>query len=204
MTNMPAKDWAPLRNALWRHVRDPLRRDHPQEWDAVVPGATIAFDRLNSLANGGKISATDERSVVLWYTLVYGCPHFDALSALMAKREFREPVLQAPNTPKKRTARIVARTLLGRHHAHCTLSPRLLHVDFGCGPGTASWAAIRNLSGRVTLVTVGHDHNRHMTKLAKRILRDISDTAHGATYKFFSNWIIFEALAKGWQHDATI
>ena len=194
---MAAKDWAPLRNTLWQHVRVPLRRGHPEEWDGVEPGDTISFARLRSLANGGRISATDTRSAVLWYALVYGCPHFDALSALMAKREFRELDLQVLSRLQKHTRHRPANALAGiLCRGRSAPLPRLLHVDFGCGPGTASWAIIKILSGHFTLMTIGHDHNRYMTRLARRTTRDISDATQHIRYRFSSNWTLFEALVK--------
>ncbi len=193
---MSAKDWAPLRNALWHHVREPLQRDHPKEWDGVRPGDAPPFHRLTFLANGGKVSATDSRSVVLWYTLVYGCPHFDALCALMAKGQFEEPALRALTRPTTHTPRIFADTLLNRYRNKCTPSPRLLHVDFGCGPGTASWAIVKILASHATLMTIGHDHNRRMTRLAKTITCELSNTGQGIRYKFFSNWTLFRATVR--------
>ena len=77
-------------------------------------------------------------------TLSYACMHFDALCTLMDKQEFRSPVsstLPHGDDPS-------------------------VHVDFGCGPGTASWAVMNILSNDACVTTIGHDHNPHMIELA--------------------------------------
>ena len=139
------------------------------------------------------ISATDDKWTALWYALVYACPHFDALTALMQERVFRERVQRALERDQTtRAQRDMVQRILSRFLRHRYSSPRVLHIDFGCGPGTASWAAIKLLSGRATVVTVGHDHNRHMIKLARTITADVAKPQRNITNLFFSNWDKFK------------
>ena len=79
--------------------------------------------------------------------------HFDALCTLLDKAEFRIPVTSALADGD---------------------DPSVLHVDCGCGPGTASWALLNVLSDGVRVTTIGQDHNPHMIGLAE------STTAHVA------------------------
>ncbi len=138
-------------------------------------------------------SATDDKWTALWYALVYACPHFDALTALMQERVFRERVQRALERDQTtRAQRDMVQRILSRFLRHRYSSPRVLHIDFGCGPGTASWAAIKLLSGRATVVTVGHDHNRHMIKLARTITADVAKPQRNITNLFFSNWDKFK------------
>ena len=190
---MAAKDWAPLRDALWRHVREPLLRDHTGTWNCVNPGETIPFERLGHLANGGKISANHDKATVLWYTLVYGCMHFDALSALMDRQEFQGLVRGALDRPSKKNTLSDIRAVLGRCDAARTPQPRMLHVDFGCGPGTAAWAVIKALSDRAVVTTIGHDHNAQMIELAQEMTADIvNSTDPSIAYEFYSDWDTFQ------------
>ena len=94
----------------------------------------------------GQVSATDDRLAVLSYTLSYACMHFDALCTLLDRVEFRAPVTAALADGD---------------------DPSVLHVDCGCGPGTASWALMNVLSDGVRVTTIGQDHNPHMIGLAE-------------------------------------
>ena len=189
LTHMPAKDWEPLRRALWQHVRKPLAANFAQEWAQVERRGIIEFDPLNALAKGGMISATDDRWTALWYALVYACPHFDALTALMQERVFRERVMQELEREQQtRTHEDANHHILSRFLRCRYFSPRVLHIDFGCGPGTASWAVINMLSGRAALTTIGHDHNQQMIGLASSITSDVAKSQRNVTYRFYSNW----------------
>lgn len=154
-----ARNWEPLHDALQQHVRIPLLNDHEDDWNKTVPESLG-----RSFANNGHISATDSKDVVRWYTLAYSCMHFDALNELMNSNEFKQRLsLQYDSS--------------------------ILHIDFGCGPGTSTWAAIKNLSATIHLETVGHDHNPHMVDLAKSMVQTISQSAsNSGTSNFFLNW----------------
>ena len=194
---MAAKDWAPLRDALWRHVREPLLRDHTDAWNGIKPGDTIPFEHRRQLANNGRISATATKAAVLWYTLVYGCMHYDALSALMGRQEFKGLVHGALNRPSKPHSRSIPHSFPDRSSDRPTVSPCLLHVDVGCGPGTAAWAVIENLRDQGVVTTIGHDHNSRMIALAQKITADISKSLDDPVdYNFFSDWIAFEKKVK--------
>ena len=106
----------------------------------------------------GKILADSDRLAVLSYALVYACMHFDALCRLMARQERREPLLDA----------------LSRTAGANGDGPAVLHVDFGCGPGTAAWAVMHVLPDDARVTTVGHDHNPHMVKLARAMTADVA------------------------------
>ena len=194
---MAAKDWAPLRDALWRHVREPLLRDHTDAWNGIKPGDTIPFEHRRQLANNGRISATDNKAAVLWYTLVYGCLHYDALSALMGRQEFKGLVHGALNRPSKPHSRSIPHSFPDRSSDRPTVPPCLLHVDVGCGPGTAAWAVIENLRDQGVVTTIGHDHNSSMIALAQKITADISKSLDDPVdCNFYSDWIAFEKKVK--------
>ena len=194
---MAAKDWAPLRDALWRHVREPLLRDHTDTWNGIKPGDTIPFEHRRQLANNGRISATDNKAAVLWYTLVYGCMHYDALSALMGRQEFKGLVHGALNRPSKPHSRSIPHSFPDRRSDRPPVSPCLVHVDFGCGPGTAAWAVINALSNHAAITTLGHDHNPCMAELAQEITADvIKSVDRRIDHEFFSDWNTFEKTAK--------
>ena len=165
---MAAKDWFPLREALWKHVREPLQRRHPTVWNEAMLGQPIERKRLQALASGGKISAMHDAQTVLWYTLAYSCLHFDALDTLISKHGIRKSML----------------SLLAQR-SPSWLSPRLLHVDFGCGPGTASWAIIKAFSDSASVISIGYDHNRHMIKLANQVTPAIARSWAGTECRFF-------------------
>ena len=143
-----AKDWPVLREALWAHVREPLQQEHADAWKRFNPeGTTFRWNVLQQLAKRGAISRSDDWVTALWYTLSYSCMHFDALTTLLEETEILK---QAP--------------------------PPALHIDLGCGPGTAAWAVSKSLPAGAHLTTIGHDHNQHMIGLAHtltdHVLRD--------------------------------
>lgn len=185
---MPAKDWPPLRNALWRHVREPLIHDYPDDWNPAGAGGTIPFNRLSNLANGGRISTTSPTATIRWYTLAYGCQHFDSLRTLMRRREFQEPLQLALGRSHEQNIWHRMGSILGQSAKHARLWPRLLHIDFGCGPGTASWAVIEDVADRAALATVGHDHNPNMISLANAITGDLTNDRRHLDSLFFSDW----------------
>ncbi|MDE2670438.1 MAG: class I SAM-dependent methyltransferase [Chloroflexota bacterium] len=152
-----ARDWQPVRKALAVHVRQPLLSD-PET--ATVWAATPITQIGSSLGNQGQINANTDPTTILWYTLAYTCMHFDALTTLMHRAEFKHDTLdQLPP------------------------SPHVLHIDLGCGPGTASWAVASALPDDATLRTAGHDHNPHMVALARAMTSTVSEV-HQANLHF--------------------
>ena len=162
--------------------------DHAKDWDALGE-ALQRYVRLPLLrdhadewmktapaklgekfAKSGQISATDSKDIVLWYTLSYSCMHFDALSVLLELSEFKKAI----RSPK-----------------------HVLHVDFGCGPGTATWAVIKNFLDMDHLETIGYDHNSGFQEVSTDIVKDIvhsfSQFSHtDFAYHFHSNWADFQ------------
>ena len=138
-----AKDWQLLREALEKHVRAPLKT-----WPEVGADWKKRKEYPREYPQRGRIATNSGLLTVLSYTLLYGCMHFDALCVLMRRQEFRVPLSLA---------------LAGSG------DPAVLHVDFGCGPGTASWAVVNVLSDEARITTVGHDHNRHIIRLARKM-----------------------------------
>lgn len=148
---MQAKDWPALRKALWKFVREPLLSDpvQNQKWKEIADGAESNLEigrKLGTLGKQGQIKVDDDEWTVRWYTLCYSCMHFDALTKLLT-------------------------ILLGHKwesvpELTSSKGKSLLHVDLGCGPGTASWAIVKYLSGHSCVSTIGFDHNRCMVGLA--------------------------------------
>ena len=97
--------------------------------------------------------------------------HFDALCTLMDKQEFRNPVsstLPHGDDPS-------------------------VHVDFGCGPGTASWAVMNILSNDACVTTIGHDHNPHMIELAHSMTFHVASAmTKTCLSEFYHDWGEFE------------
>lgn len=156
-----AANWEPLHEALQQHVRIPLWRDHSEDWSNTPPKLLG-----RSFANNGHISATDSRETVLWYALSYSCMHFSALHDLMRTDEFKKATGFQNND------------LLS-----------VLHVDFGCGPGTSAWAIMKEIPDMANIETIGHDHNPHMTSLAKSMVRTIAEsTSRNTIFDFLSDW----------------
>ena len=137
--SLSAKGWQPLGDAFEVHIRSPLKDDPSVNGEWRRSGEYPLHGRR------GQVSAAADRLSTLSYTLSYACMHFDALCTLMDKQEFRNPV--SSTLP----------------HGD---DPSVLHVDFGCGPGTASWAVMNILSNDACVTTIGHDHNPHMIELA--------------------------------------
>ena len=149
---MIAKDWLPLKKAFWKFVREPLMSDPGQKdkWKEIADGAQSNLElgrQLGTLGKQGQIQVDDDEWTVRWYTLCYSCMHFDALTTLLTMLLGRKWELVPELTSSK--------------------DKPLLHVDLGCGPGTASWAIVKCLSGHSYVSTIGFDHNRHMIGLAR-------------------------------------
>ncbi len=149
---MIAKDWLPLKKAFWKFVREPLMSDPGQKdkWKEIADGAQSNLElgrQLGTLGKQGQIQVDDDEWTVRWYTLCYSCMHFDALTALLTMLLSRKWELVPELTSSK--------------------GKPLLHVDLGCGPGTASWAIVKCLSGHSYVSTIGFDHNKHMIGLAR-------------------------------------
>ena len=149
---MIAKDWLPLKKAFWKFVREPLMSDPGQKdkWKEIADGAQSNLElgrQLGTLGKQGQIQVDDDEWTVRWYTLCYSCMHFDALTTLLTMLLGRKWELVPELTSSK--------------------GKPLLHVDLGCGPGTASWAIVKCLSGHSYVSTIGFDHNKHMIGLAR-------------------------------------
>ena len=160
--SMRAKDWQPLREAFEVHVRSPLKEDAStnDEWRQL---GIYPLD-----IRRGQVSATSDGKSTLSYTLLYACMHFDALCMLMDTQEWRDPV---------------SATL--RHDD----DPSVLHVDFGCGPGTASWAVMNALSRDVRVTTIGYDHNPYMIHLARAMTAHVGGALTKACLsEFLQDW----------------
>lgn len=157
-----AKDWRPLMDAIDTHVRDPLRACPTvgSRWKSAAGG-----EYPLEYANGGEILAGSDRLTVLSYTLVYACMHFDALRGLLARQECRDSLLTA-----------LSRTAGGNGDG-----PAVLHVDIGCGPGTASWAVMNVLPRDARVTTIGHDHNPHMVELARAMTAAVAHHSAGGS-----------------------
>ena len=149
---MKAKDWPALKKAFWKFVREPLMSDPGQKdkWKEIADGAQSNLElgrQLGTLGKQGQIQVDDDEWTVRWYTLCYSCMHFDALTTLLTMLLGRKWDLVPELTSSK--------------------DKPLLHVDLGCGPGTASWAIVKCLSGHSYVSTIGFDHNKHMIGLAR-------------------------------------
>ena len=157
---MSAETWRLLQEALEAYVRTPLTTDPSTNAEWQLAGEYPYHQRR------GQVFADDDRLAALSYTLSYACMHFDALCILLDSTAFRVPVA----------------TVLGDGD-----DASVLHVDFGCGPGTASWAVIHALANNACVTTVGHDHNVHMIELAplitNHVSQDLSRICHAEFYQ---------------------
>ena len=167
---LSARDWRPLQDAFVVHVRAPLQAipDVDAPW-RQAPRGEYPFDR-----HKGQVSADADRVRVLSYTLLYSCMHFDALCTLMDAQVFRDHVLSAVASSDE---------------------PTVLHVDLGSGPGTAAWSVMNLLSADACVTTIGYDHNRHMTELARTMTSHVADavtTARPVHLEFHHDWTDFE------------
>ena len=159
---MKAKDWPELREALWKFVREPLLSDPVQnrKWKEIADGAECKLEigrKLGPLGKQGQIKVDDDEWTVRWYTLCYSCMHFDALTTLL-RMLLRDKWTLVPELTSSK----------GKF---------LLHVDLGCGPGTASWTIAKCLSRHSCVSTIGFDHNRHMVRLAHSMTSHIAASA---------------------------
>ena len=165
-----ARNWEPLHEALQQHVRRPLLRDYSDSWKN-----TDLIHIGEKFTRNGQISANDSEGTVLWYTLSYSCMHFDALRDLMNLDEFKQVILLQNSR-----------------------NMSVLHVDFGCGPGTSTWAVIKSIPATVHLETIGHDHNPRMTNLAQMMVQTISKSAEkSVTFDFLSDRMAFQRRVLG-------
>ena len=163
-TPVSAEAWQLLQEALETHVRLPLKQDPSSnaKWQQQQDG------EYPCRQGRGQVSATDDRLAALSYTLCYACMHFDALCTLLDKTEFRVPVSAALADGDDSS---------------------VLHIDCGCGPGTASWAVMHVLSDGARVTTIGHDHNAHMIGLADlmttHVAQAMTKTCHA---EFCQDW----------------
>lgn len=160
-TPVSAATWQPLQEALEVHVRLPLKAD---------PSSNADWRRAGEYPypqGRGQVSATDSRLAALSYTLSYAGMHFDALCMLLDKTEFRAPVGSALDDD----------------------DASVLHVDCGCGPGTASWAVMNVLANGASVTTIGQDHNANMIGLAEsmtnHVAQSVTSTCHA---EFCQDW----------------
>lgn len=162
-----ARNWEPLCEALQQHVRIPLLRDHEDDWKRFNPRESDFKWRVaRDLARAHYLPKEASKDSVLWYTLIYSCMHCDALTSLMNADEFNKSLdFQSGN------------------------SSSVLHIDFGCGPGTAAWSVMKNLPATIHIKTIGHDHNPRMTNLATQMAQTISQSAsNNGMFAFFTDW----------------
>ena len=160
-----AKDWRPLMDAFETHVRSPLKA-----WPTVATRWRSCGDFPLEYAQRGEILAESGQLTGLSYTLVFACMHFDALCGLMMEQKFRDPLSAA----------------LSRPAAADGNGPAVLHVDFGCGPGTAAWAVMNVLPHDTRVTTMGYDHNPHLVELARAMTADVvRDSGRGSTCRRF-------------------
>ena len=153
----------PLRIAFQRYVRQPLKKICGQDWETSGGAMLSTFQQW---ANRGQISEGDSEKAVLCSTLLYGCMHFDALTVLMNTSTFG---------------------------AHVPTQDAVLHIDLGCGPGTASWTLANRLQNKSYLTTIGHDHNPRMVKLAEDMTSCITnEMSIDVTSAFHYDWVEFQ------------
>lgn len=176
---MKAKDWPALRKAYWKFVREPLMNDPGQndKWkeldDDVQSNRELGKQLGAQLGKQGQIEVDDDEWTVRWYTLCYSCMHFDALTTLLTNLLSQKWKSVPELTSSK--------------------SKPLLHVDLGCGPGTASWAVVKYLSGHSYVSTIGFDHNKHMIGLARSMTSYIASSVKWTgDYAFCTNRDDFE------------
>ena len=166
-----AMNWEPLHDALQQHVRIPLLNDHEDDWKRFNPRESdFKWSVARDIAHAHYLPKEANRDSVLWYTLIYSCLHFDALTSLMNANEFKKSLdLQSG------------------------ISSSVLHVDFGCGPGTAAWSVMKNLPATAHIETIGHDHNTHMTNLAEKMVKIIAQSlSNDIIFDFLSDWSGFQ------------
>ncbi len=117
------------------------------------------FDTLKEKHQQGQIEEQHDMQTVRCYTLNYSYMHFDALTKLI-NEQLKRRLMPLPE--------------------------HLLHIAFGCGPGTDSWAVIRALGESVNVTTIGYDHNGNMIELAQNITeRIVRNGPH--RYKYFDD-----------------
>ena len=160
-----AKDWRPLMDAFETHVRCPLKA-----WPTIGARWRSCGDFPLEYAQRGEILDDSDQLTGLSYTLVLACMHFDALCGLMMEQVFRDPLSAALLRPAGANGD----------------GPAVLHVDFGCGPGTAAWAVMNVLSHDTRVTTMGYDHNPHLVELARAMTADVvRDSGRGSTCRRF-------------------
>ena len=166
-----AKDWDALGEALQRYVRLPLLDGREDDWKRFNPREfEFQWSVSKDLARAHYLPKETNRDSVLWYTLIYSCMHFDALTSLMNTDEFTKTLDFQSET-----------------------SSSVLHVDFGCGPGTAAWSVMKNLPVTAHVETIGYDHNIHMTNLAEKMVKTIAQSlSKDIISNFLSEWSGFQ------------
>ena len=122
------------------------------------------FDTLREKHQQGQIEEQHDMRTVRCYTLNYSYMHFDALTKLI-NEQLKRRLMPLPE--------------------------HLLHIAFGCGPGTDSWAVIRALGESANVTTIGYDHNGNMIALARNITgRIVRSGPH--RYQYFDDRDEFE------------
>ena len=173
VTPPSAQHWQPLQDALVHHVRAPLQEipDVNERW-RQAPRGEYPLD-----PHRGQVSVDADRLRVLSHALLYSCMHFDSLCTLMDTQVFRDHVLSALPSSDDRP---------------------VLHVDLGCGPGTASWSVMNVMSDDACVTSIGYDHNRQMAELAQAMTSQVADAltrAKPIDLEFHHDWTGFEQRA---------
>jgi len=158
---MIADEWDELREAIQNSAWVPLEEGGEEL-------KSLQWSTLRDRSNRGDIERGDDMRTARYYTLTYSYMHFNALCATIMCDEMK------PHWEEK-----IVRTD----------GNRVVHVDFGCGPGTSSWAIAR-LLGKRKFTTIGYDHNENMIQLADEITSAI---AYGCDVNFFVNWDDFNS-----------
>ena len=114
---------------------------------------------------------------VRWYTLNYSYMHCDALTELIDSH------LKSHLPP---------------------LPGQLLHIAFGCGPGTDSWSVIRTLGDSADIVTLGYDHNKNMIELAQRMTGHIVENGPHACQYFTDSELLVQRLNQSRQETVIV
>jgi len=150
---MTAYEWVGLCEAIRSSAWLPLAEELGEKAHPKI---------LETRSDRGEIGSADDMPTARCYVLNYSYMHFDALCAAIMCDEVK------PHWEEK----VVKRA-----------GNRIVHVDFGCGPGTSSWA-IASLLGERKFTTIGYDHNVNMLRLADQVTGAI---AHGCDANFYAN-----------------
>lgn len=156
---MIAYEWVELCEAIRNLAWVPLEEEFGEQAREKIRDARSAK---------GEIGSTDEMPIARCYALNHSYMHYDALCAAIMCDEMRSHWEEKLVKPEGK---------------------RIVHVDFGCGPGTSSWA-VASLLGERGFTTIGYDHNANMIQLAGQITSAI---AHQCDSNFYAKWDDFNS-----------